>query len=146
MRSTKTYPTAGCPICSPFPSSHGISYESATETRAPAVLDDSDAWYQKSLLESNPALYINEIMEKLEPSEMFRYRWPRSLNSCDQGTLPGRRFRGRHRKGIRRFGRVRRQRRSGTSTRTIYFHRRKPRRLKNCPVQEWLDPSQIATS
>ena len=32
----------------------------------PQILDDDDAWYLKTLLESNPTLFLDEIKEKLE--------------------------------------------------------------------------------
>ena len=39
---------------------------SKKRTGRPPILDDDDAWYLKSLLESNPTLYLDEIKEKLE--------------------------------------------------------------------------------
>jgi transposase len=39
---------------------------SKRKTGRPQILDDDDAWYLKSLLESNPTLYLDEIREKLE--------------------------------------------------------------------------------
>jgi len=39
---------------------------SKKQTGRPPILDDDDAWYLKSLLESNPTLYLDEIKEKLE--------------------------------------------------------------------------------
>lgn len=36
------------------------------KTGRPQILDDDDAWYLKSLLESNPTLYLDEIKHKLE--------------------------------------------------------------------------------
>jgi len=38
---------------------------SKKRTGRPPILDDNDAWYLKSLLESNP-IYLDEIKEKLE--------------------------------------------------------------------------------
>jgi len=39
---------------------------SKKRTGRPQILDDDDAWYLKSLLESSPTLYLDEIKEKLE--------------------------------------------------------------------------------
>lgn len=39
---------------------------SKKRTGRPQILDDDDAWYLKSLLESNPTLYLDETKEKLE--------------------------------------------------------------------------------
>lgn len=39
---------------------------SKRRTGRPQILDDDDAWYLKSLLESNPTLYLDEIKQKLE--------------------------------------------------------------------------------
>ena len=39
---------------------------SKRRTGRPHILDDDEAWYLKSLLESNPTLYLDEIKHKLE--------------------------------------------------------------------------------
>ena len=39
---------------------------SKKRTGRPQILDDDDKWYLKSLLESNPSIYLDEIKQKLE--------------------------------------------------------------------------------
>ena len=39
---------------------------SKKQTGRPQILDDEDEWYLKSLLKSNPSMYLDEIKEKLE--------------------------------------------------------------------------------
>jgi len=59
---------------------------SKKRTGRPQILDDDDAWYLKSLLESNPVLYLDQIKKKNSNlSAMFPYR-----SSCEPGsTMPG---------------------------------------------------------
>jgi transposase len=39
---------------------------SKQQTGRPQILDDDDEWYLRSLLESNPSMYLGEIKQKLE--------------------------------------------------------------------------------
>ena len=60
---------------------------SKKRTGRPQILDDDDAWYLKSLLESNPTLYLDEIKEKLETvrnvsvlmATISRFLWSRDF-------------------------------------------------------------------
>ena len=49
-----------------YEESGGPTDPSKRRTGRPQILNDGDAWYLKSLLESNPTLYLDEIKHKLE--------------------------------------------------------------------------------
>jgi transposase len=77
---------------------------SKQRTGRPQILDDDDERYLRSLLESNPPIYLDEIKQSSKQSARFLSRLPRFIASFDCETSPGKHLLDQPRKRTRWFG------------------------------------------